>query len=45
MIIVKIISFILATILLIKAILKEDFSDLFLAIILFYIAFGIEKIM
>lgn len=44
MIVFKVILFILAIILMINAISKEDFNDLFLSILLLIIAFGIEKI-
>ena len=42
MIVFKIIFFILAIALFIKAILDKDFDDLFLAIFLFFIALGIQ---
>jgi hypothetical protein len=44
MIIFKIIMFIIAIILLIKAILNEDFNSLFIAILLFVISLGLKKI-
>lgn len=44
MIIFKTILFIISITLLIKAILDDDFDNLFLAVLLFAIAFGIEKI-
>ena len=44
MMIVKKILFIIDIVLFCKAVQEEDFDDLFLAILLFVIAFGIEKI-
>ena len=40
----KIISIILGLALILKAILKEDFDDLFLAIFILVIGFGLETI-
>lgn len=44
MIIVKIILFIISIVLIYQAIQEEDFDNLFLAIFLFVIALGLEKI-
>ena len=44
MIIFRIITFIIATILLIKAIYKEDFDTLYLALFIYVICIGISKI-
>lgn len=44
MIIFKIILFIIAIMLLMKAILDEDFDNLFLALFLFAIALGMETV-
>lgn len=44
MIIVKTILFIIAVILLFKAMLEEDFEDMFFSMFAFVIAYGIEKI-
>jgi hypothetical protein len=45
MIIVKAILFIMAVILLLKAVLKEDFNYLFLSILLLAIGLGLTKVM
>lgn len=44
MIVIKIILIVLAIILLVKAILDEDFDILYLSFLLFLIGFGLEKI-